>query len=160
MNYHCANLCLVSLIFGLLAPHCWCFSAVQVKKTTKQLSVLPKVTCSARRIRAVFGPLVRSNIHVKGKGAFFVTFKLNPRDGWQTLSQYKLLSKVVLLRFDRLNRGHNPSPPLWGLLWSDTEQRQKPEPLLPQQIWQLLCTHWGKIRGSTKVTWFIYDLWI
>ncbi|TMS14910.1 Zona pellucida sperm-binding protein 4 [Larimichthys crocea] len=65
MNYHCANLCLVSLIFVLLAPHCWCFSAVQVKKTTKQLSVLPKVTCSARRIRAVFGPLVRSNIHVK-----------------------------------------------------------------------------------------------
>ncbi|XP_032392559.1 zona pellucida sperm-binding protein 4 [Etheostoma spectabile] len=56
MDYHCAKLCLITL---LLAQPCWCFSAVP-----KQLA-LPRVSCSVRRIRAVFGPLVKSNIHVK-----------------------------------------------------------------------------------------------
>ncbi|XP_074511606.1 zona pellucida sperm-binding protein 4-like [Sebastes fasciatus] len=59
-NYHCAKLCLIALIFAVMAQHCWCFS----KKTPEQL-VLPRVTCSGRRMRAVFGPLVKSNIHVK-----------------------------------------------------------------------------------------------
>ncbi|XP_044036668.1 zona pellucida sperm-binding protein 4-like [Siniperca chuatsi] len=63
MNYHCAKLYLLSLSFAVMAQHCWCFSTVQMKKTPQQL-VLPRVTCSARRIRAVFGPLVKSNIHV------------------------------------------------------------------------------------------------
>uniref|UniRef100_UPI0037E8590E zona pellucida sperm-binding protein 4-like n=1 Tax=Semicossyphus pulcher TaxID=241346 RepID=UPI0037E8590E len=47
-----------------MAQHCWCLSAVQVKKTPEQLA-LPRVSCSGRRIKAVFGSLVKSNVHVK-----------------------------------------------------------------------------------------------
>ncbi|XP_042361429.1 zona pellucida sperm-binding protein 4-like [Plectropomus leopardus] len=66
MNY-CAKLCLISLLFAVIAEPCWCFSTVkQVKKTPEQLA-LPRVTCSVRRMRAVFGPLVKSNIHVKDR---------------------------------------------------------------------------------------------
>ncbi|KAF1379165.1 hypothetical protein PFLUV_G00173240 [Perca fluviatilis] len=57
MDYHFAKLCLIILIFAVTA---------QPKKTTplEQLA-LPSVSCSARRLRAVFGPQVKSNIHVK-----------------------------------------------------------------------------------------------
>ncbi|XP_034567101.1 zona pellucida sperm-binding protein 4-like [Notolabrus celidotus] len=44
--------------------HCVCVSAEQVKRSPEQLA-LPRVTCSVRRIRAVFGSLVKSNVHVK-----------------------------------------------------------------------------------------------
>ncbi|XP_040918237.1 zona pellucida sperm-binding protein 4-like [Toxotes jaculatrix] len=62
MNYH-----LISLVFALAGQHCWCFSTVPMKKTPEQKRArlaLPRVTCSARRIKAVFGPLVKNNIHV------------------------------------------------------------------------------------------------
>ncbi|XP_037332388.2 zona pellucida sperm-binding protein 4-like [Pungitius pungitius] len=55
-----------SLVVALVAQHCCCFSAVQVETTPAQLAV-PKVSCFHRRIRAVFGPLVKSNIHVKDR---------------------------------------------------------------------------------------------
>ncbi|XP_070780092.1 zona pellucida sperm-binding protein 4-like [Enoplosus armatus] len=64
MDYHCAKLYLISFIFALVAQHCGSLPTVQMKKAPEQLA-LPRVTCSARRIRAVFGPLVKSNIHVK-----------------------------------------------------------------------------------------------
>ncbi|CAJ1075792.1 zona pellucida sperm-binding protein 4-like [Xyrichtys novacula] len=47
-----------------MGQYCWCFTAVQVKKTPEQLA-LPRVTCSARGIRAVFGSQVKSNLHVR-----------------------------------------------------------------------------------------------
>lgn len=40
----------------------------------------------------------------------------------------------VLCGFLRHDRGHNPSASVRGVLWSDTGQRAKPEPVLPQQI--------------------------
>ncbi|XP_071396052.1 zona pellucida sperm-binding protein 4-like [Centroberyx affinis] len=48
---------------------CRCVSLVQRGKTPEQRTqqALPRVTCSARRIRAVFGPLVQSNLHVKDR---------------------------------------------------------------------------------------------
>ncbi|XP_070703519.1 zona pellucida sperm-binding protein 4-like [Pempheris klunzingeri] len=61
MIYHCANLC---LILAAVAQRCWCFLPAQVRNTPEKL-VLPRVTCSPRWIRAVFGPQVQSNIHVK-----------------------------------------------------------------------------------------------
>ncbi|KAK5856677.1 hypothetical protein PBY51_008258 [Eleginops maclovinus] len=65
MNYHCEKLCLITLFFATMTQHCWCSSAIRLMETPEQL--LPSVTCSDRRIRAVFGPLVRSNVHVKDK---------------------------------------------------------------------------------------------
>ncbi|XP_054463925.1 zona pellucida sperm-binding protein 4-like [Anoplopoma fimbria] len=63
MINHCETRVLVALVVAL-AQHCCCSSNVQVKKTPGQLA-MPNVTCSDRRIRAAFGPLVKSNIHVK-----------------------------------------------------------------------------------------------
>ncbi|XP_070837406.1 zona pellucida sperm-binding protein 4-like [Chaetodon trifascialis] len=64
MNYHCSKLRMLSFLFACMAQHWWCLSAAQVKTTPEQLA-LPRVTCSAGRIRAVFGPLVKSNVRVK-----------------------------------------------------------------------------------------------
>ncbi|XP_068435626.1 zona pellucida sperm-binding protein 4-like [Clinocottus analis] len=64
MISHCANRFLTAFIVAVLAQHCWCFSPVQGEKTRAQL-VMPEVTCFHRRIQAVFGPQVKSNIHVK-----------------------------------------------------------------------------------------------
>ncbi|KAG8006419.1 Zona pellucida sperm-binding protein 4 [Nibea albiflora] len=94
-----AKLCLVSLIVGLVAPHCWCFSAVQVKKTTERL-VIPKVTCSARRIRAVFGPLVSSNIHVKDVTGATVPVRLSEGSCGVRLSRDRNQSLSFLSRYD------------------------------------------------------------
>uniref|UniRef100_A0A671UMC5 Zona pellucida sperm-binding protein 4-like n=1 Tax=Sparus aurata TaxID=8175 RepID=A0A671UMC5_SPAAU len=63
MDYHCVKLCLVSFTVVFMAHQCGCLTG-QVRKTPEQLA-LPRVTCSPRKIRAVFGPLVKSNIHVK-----------------------------------------------------------------------------------------------
>ncbi|KAF3846785.1 hypothetical protein F7725_003863 [Dissostichus mawsoni] len=64
MNYHCEKLCWITLFFAMMTQHCWCSSAIRLKETPEEQHV-PRVTCSDRRIRAVFGPLVRSNVHVK-----------------------------------------------------------------------------------------------
>ncbi|XP_035472230.2 zona pellucida sperm-binding protein 4-like isoform X2 [Scophthalmus maximus] len=62
-----AKLCWVSLALALAAQHCWCLSAAPMKKTPdrrRQLA-LPRVTCAVRSIKAVFGPTVKRNIHVR-----------------------------------------------------------------------------------------------
>ncbi|KAK2833816.1 hypothetical protein Q5P01_017705 [Channa striata] len=62
MKCCCAKVCLISLIVTVLA---------RVKKTPEEEQqqqpelVLPRVACSARRIKAVFGPLVKSNLNVR-----------------------------------------------------------------------------------------------
>ncbi|KAK1877057.1 Zona pellucida sperm-binding protein 4 [Dissostichus eleginoides] len=66
MNYHCEKLCWITLFFAMMTQHCWCSSAIRLKETSEELHV-PRVTCSDRRIRAMFGPLVRSNVHVKDR---------------------------------------------------------------------------------------------
>lgn len=73
MNCRCVNVVLISLIFAFMARRCWCFSTFQVKGTLEQLA-LPKVSCSPRRMRAAFGPMVKSNIHVKGKSCRTATW--------------------------------------------------------------------------------------
>ena len=50
-----------------------------MKKTAEQL-VLPRVSCSGRRIKAAFGPLVKSNIHVGGK----TVASPAPKRGWKS----------------------------------------------------------------------------
>lgn len=82
MDYHCAKLCLIILLFAVTA---------QPEKTTPEQLALPSVSCSVGRIRAVFGPQVKSNIHVKGEIAFFVANHFSNLDGsWQTrLESYK-----------------------------------------------------------------------
>ncbi|XP_023287370.1 zona pellucida sperm-binding protein 4-like [Seriola lalandi dorsalis] len=62
MAYDCVKLCLIPAVFALLAQRCCCLTAVHRKKTPEL--ALPRVTCSARRIKAVFGPLVK-NIRVR-----------------------------------------------------------------------------------------------
>ncbi|XP_034448998.1 zona pellucida sperm-binding protein 4-like [Hippoglossus hippoglossus] len=67
MSYDGVKLCWISFCVALVAQHCCCLSGVQVEKTPEQrkLLVLPRVTCSVWRIKAVFAPLVRNNIHVR-----------------------------------------------------------------------------------------------
>ncbi|XP_023148863.1 zona pellucida sperm-binding protein 4-like [Amphiprion ocellaris] len=64
MNYHSAKL---YLIFTLLAQRCCCVSGVQRKKPPEQRPQLglPTVTCSARGITAVFGPMVTDSVRVQ-----------------------------------------------------------------------------------------------
>ena len=71
MNYHCEKLCWITLFVAMMMQHCWCSSAIRLMETPEEQHV-PRVTCSDRRIRAVFGPLVRSNVHVKGESALYV----------------------------------------------------------------------------------------
>lgn len=55
---------------ALVSQLCWSHSAAQMKKKTperRQQLLLPRVTCSARRVKAVFGSMVDENIHVRGK---------------------------------------------------------------------------------------------
>lgn len=66
MNCHSARLLLIPLVCVVMAQHCCSFPELQLKRTLEQLA-LPRVTCYVRRIKAVFGPMVQSNIHVKGK---------------------------------------------------------------------------------------------
>lgn len=61
-----ARLLLIPLVCALMAQHSCSLPELQLKRTLEKLA-LPKVTCYVRRIKAVFGPMVKSNIHVKGK---------------------------------------------------------------------------------------------
>ncbi|XP_041813234.1 zona pellucida sperm-binding protein 4-like [Chelmon rostratus] len=99
MNYHCSKLCLIAVIFACLAQHCWCLSAVQVKTTPEQLA-LPRVTCSARRIRAVFGPLIKSNIRVKDSTGATVPVPHSEDSCGVRLITEKNQSLVLLSRYD------------------------------------------------------------
>ncbi|XP_039978877.1 zona pellucida sperm-binding protein 4-like isoform X2 [Xiphias gladius] len=66
MNYHCAKRCLISLVFALVAQRCWCFSTVKMRTPEQRPQLaLPRVICSPRRIKAVFGPLVKNNLLVR-----------------------------------------------------------------------------------------------
>ncbi|KAM8844557.1 zona pellucida sperm-binding protein 4-like isoform 2-T2 [Spinachia spinachia] len=62
MISRCANRFLTALVVAFVSQPC-CFSAVQLETTPAQRAV-PKVSCFNRGIRAVFGPLVKSNMHV------------------------------------------------------------------------------------------------
>lgn len=55
----CLNVVLIAFYLFFLAQLRWRFVRAE------QLA-LPKVICSVRRMRAAFGPMVKSNIHVKG----------------------------------------------------------------------------------------------
>ncbi|XP_074552954.1 zona pellucida sperm-binding protein 4-like isoform X2 [Halichoeres trimaculatus] len=82
-----------------MAQHCWCLTAAQVKKTHEQLA-LPRVSCSVRRIRAVFGSLVQSNVHVRDVSGDVIPV---PESEWSCgvkLSQEKNQSLVFLSRYD------------------------------------------------------------
>lgn len=68
-------------------------------KRTPSEQALPRVTCSDGRIRAVFGPLVKSNIHVKGKIAFFVAI-LN-------VQPMRWMAAMFWNRFSRLQSAHS-----------------------------------------------------
>lgn len=74
---NCARLILIALVSALMVQHCWAFSAAQMKKALEHLA-LPRVNCSARSIKAIFAPLVKSNIHVKGKLSFFYCNSICP----------------------------------------------------------------------------------
>lgn len=99
MNFHGVNYFLIFLIFGLMVQHCVCVSVVQVKKTPEQLA-LPRVSCSARRIRAVFGSLVQSNVHVRDPSGGVIPV---PESEWSCgvrLSRDQNQSLSFLSRYD------------------------------------------------------------
>lgn len=69
MNYKYVKITLMWFLVDLMAQRC-CVSSQQVKKNSRERKThlaLPAVTCSVRGIRAVFGPLVKENLHVTGK---------------------------------------------------------------------------------------------
>ncbi|XP_013868392.1 zona pellucida sperm-binding protein 4 [Austrofundulus limnaeus] len=67
MTYYCVKLTLTWLTVSLMTERCCGSSAHQLRgKAPEQKThlALPTVSCSARGIRAVFGPLVKNNLHV------------------------------------------------------------------------------------------------
>lgn len=90
MNCHSSRLLLIPLVCALMAQHCCSFPEPQLKRTLEQLA-LPRVTCYVRRIKAVFGPMVKSNIHVKGKNVFTSS---NATSTAETSGHYQ--SKVIV----------------------------------------------------------------
>ncbi|XP_039467185.1 zona pellucida sperm-binding protein 4-like isoform X2 [Oreochromis aureus] len=67
MNYRSIKICATLLLFTVMARHCVCLSSDHRKKTLEQRKQLamPRVTCSVRGIRAVFGPLVKNNVYAR-----------------------------------------------------------------------------------------------
>lgn len=61
MNRVCVNLVLIWSILLFLAQRRCALSAPEAERRA-----LPRVTCSGRRMRAAFGPMVEGNIHVLG----------------------------------------------------------------------------------------------
>ncbi|XP_063326580.1 zona pellucida sperm-binding protein 1-like isoform X2 [Pelmatolapia mariae] len=67
MNYRSIKICAILLLFTVMARRCVCLSPDHRKKTLEQRKQLamPRVTCSVRGIRAVFGPLVKNNVYAR-----------------------------------------------------------------------------------------------
>ncbi|XP_006797993.1 zona pellucida sperm-binding protein 4-like [Neolamprologus brichardi] len=67
MNYRSIKICATLLLFTVMARRCVCLSPDHRKKTLEQRKQLamPRVTCSVRGIRAVFGPLVKNNVYAR-----------------------------------------------------------------------------------------------
>ncbi|XP_035510437.1 zona pellucida sperm-binding protein 4-like [Morone saxatilis] len=96
MKNQCVK-CLLSFMLALMAPHC--FSTVLMKRTPEQLA-LPRVTCSARRIRAVFDPLVKSNIHVQDMAGATIPVPQSEGSCGVRLGREKNQSLSVFSRYD------------------------------------------------------------
>lgn len=69
---------------------------------------------------------------------------------------YLFFFSFFFLRVLRYDRSCDPSASVGGVLWSETGQREKPEPLILQQIWQLLCKDWGKMRLMLNLVSFLW----
>ncbi|XP_026201647.1 zona pellucida sperm-binding protein 4-like [Anabas testudineus] len=93
-----AKLSLILLTFTLTAQHCSCFSDVQVKKTPEL--ALPRVTCSARRIKAAFSALVNSNVHVRDTWGGSVPVSQSEESCGVRLSREKDQSLSFYSRYD------------------------------------------------------------
>lgn len=67
MNYRSIKICATLLLFTVMARRCVCLSPDHRKKTLEQRKrlAMPRVTCSVRGIRAVFGPLVKNNVYAR-----------------------------------------------------------------------------------------------
>ncbi|XP_047214020.1 zona pellucida sperm-binding protein 4-like [Girardinichthys multiradiatus] len=67
MIYNSAKIRLLSLVLILMARRCCCVSTNQGKERPLQNTqqALPTVTCSVRGIKAMFGPMVKNNLHVR-----------------------------------------------------------------------------------------------
>ncbi|KAI3360133.1 hypothetical protein L3Q82_014447 [Scortum barcoo] len=96
MKFQCAQIYLISFV---MAQRCWSSSAVRVKETPERRA-LPRVTCTARRIGAVFGPLVQSNIHVKDRSGATVPVPQSEGSCGVRLGRDKNQSLLFLSRYD------------------------------------------------------------
>nr|XP_046159517.1 zona pellucida sperm-binding protein 4-like isoform X1 [Oncorhynchus gorbuscha] len=67
-------LLMICVIFAFFAPYYRCLSTLVQQKTaqTRAQDALPRVTCTARRIRAVFGQAVLHNLRVKDRSGVSV----------------------------------------------------------------------------------------
>ncbi|KAM6905381.1 zona pellucida sperm-binding protein 4-like [Xenentodon cancila] len=67
MIYLLKKVCLICLLFTFMAGRCFGDATIQRKKSPEQRVhlAMPTVTCSARGIKAVFGPLVKNNVRVR-----------------------------------------------------------------------------------------------
>lgn len=57
---------LIVLVHAFMEQHRCSSFQVQMKGTFEQLA-LPRVTCYDHKIEAVFGPMVKTNVHIQGK---------------------------------------------------------------------------------------------
>ncbi|XP_060883197.1 zona pellucida sperm-binding protein 1-like [Labrus mixtus] len=94
MNHHCDMCVWIYIIIAVMAPRCVC-----VKETPEQL-VLPRVTCSARRITAVFGSLVDSNVHVKDVTGALIPVSQSEESCGVKLSRERNLNLSFSSRYD------------------------------------------------------------
>lgn len=72
MKIKCVKITLIWFLVDLMTLLCRVSCSRQVRKSSpehKTHLALPTVSCSVRGIRAVFGPLVKENLHVTGKTA-------------------------------------------------------------------------------------------
>ncbi|XP_056870604.1 zona pellucida sperm-binding protein 4-like isoform X1 [Takifugu flavidus] len=89
----CLNLVLISFHLFFLAQLRW-------RLVRAEQLALPRVICSVRRMRAAFGPMVKSNIHVKDKSGARIPVPLSEGPCGVRLGREKNISISFFSRYD------------------------------------------------------------
>lgn len=156
MNGLCAKLFFIVLFSAFMEQHRVSSFQVEMKGRFEQLA-LPRVTCYDHKIEAVFGPMVKANIHVQGKETKQKNFKQSllqskyikllkgEEANWQFYVRLCFVCPLIVTT--RPHRGNNICAELWRCLWSECDQGEEPELHILEQIWQLLRSDWGQLKA-------------
>lgn len=126
MNFTFVTFSLISSILAFNAPLCLCIEKGSTPSQRQSLAS-PRVSCSQRGIKAVFGAEVISDIRVKGEIATCVYCHT-------TTTRFTFKKLCSFYSYVRQVGGHVHGASVWELVWSQNGQRQQPESCFLQHV--------------------------